>query len=126
MNESEWNGKSIIIADDEEYVRHYLAKRLDDMGLTVYQAGTGYEVLELAGRFPNLILMDVKMPRLDGLETTRRLKGDERTRGIPVLLLSAMAQNEEVAEGMASGADGYVMKPITFDRLMDSVRKHIG
>ena len=125
MNQADFNGKSILIADDEEYVRHHLAKKLSGMGLRVFQAGTGEEVLDLAGHHPDLIIMDVKMPVLDGLETARRLKTDNNTRGIPVVLLSAMAQREEVARGMATGADEYVMKPVTFSRLMESIREHI-
>lgn len=125
MNQADFNGKSILIADDEEYVRHHLAKKLSGMGLKVFQAGTGLEVLDLAGERPDLIIMDVKMPVLDGLETARRLKTDNETCSIPVVLLSAMAQREEVARGMATGADEYVMKPITFNRLMESIREHI-
>ena len=125
MNQTEFNGKSILIADDEEYVRHHLAKKLKSMGLRVFEAGTGMEVLSLAGEHPDLIIMDVKMPVLDGLETARRLKTDNSTRGIPVVLLSAMAQQAEVDRGMATGADEYVMKPITFSRLMDSIRTFI-
>jgi CheY-like chemotaxis protein len=126
MERKEWDGKSILIADDEEYVRRHLAKRLEAMGLTVFQAGTGIEVLEGSRKRPNLIVMDVKMPELDGLETTRRLKDDEETRDIPVILLSAMTRSDEVTEGMTAGAAGYLMKPITFDRFMNSVREHIG
>jgi CheY-like chemotaxis protein len=125
MNQTEFNGKSILIADDEEYVRHHLAKKLKSMGLRVFEAGTGMEVLNLAAEHPDLIIMDVKMPVLDGLETARRLKSDHSTRGIPVVLLSAMAQQAEVDRGMATGADEYVMKPITFNRLMDSIRTFI-
>ena len=65
------------------------------------------------------------MPVLDGLETARRLKSDNKTRSIPVVLLSAMAQQEEVNRGMATGVDEYVMKPVTFNRLMKSIREHI-
>lgn len=125
MKQTEFNGKSILIADDEEYIRHHLAKKLKGMGLRVYEAGTGMEVLHLADNHPDLIIMDVKMPILDGLETARRLKKDESTKGIPLVLLSAMAQQEEVARGMATGADEYVMKPVTFNRLMDSIREFI-
>lgn len=125
MNQSEFNGKSILIADDEEYIRHHLAKKLKNMGLMVYEAGTGMEVLHLADNHPDLIIMDVKMPVLDGLETARRLKNDDSTRRIPLVLLSAMAQKEEVALGMATGADEYVMKPVTFNRLMNSIREFI-
>ena len=96
------------------------------MGLRVLQAGTGTEVLGLTDEGMDLIIMDVRMPDLDGLETSRRLKGDEKTRKIPVVLLSAMAQQEEVTRGLAAGADEYIMKPITFERLLESIRKHLG
>jgi len=125
MKQTSFDGKHILIADDEEYVRNHLAKRMDGMGLVVSQAGTGQEVLNLALDGPDLIIMDVKMPVLDGLETARRLKTDNQTRNIPVVLLSAMAQQEEVEKGLATGADEYVMKPVTFDRLMESVRRHL-
>ena len=125
MEQREFNGKSILIADDEEFVRHHLAKKLSSMGLQVLEAGTGREVLELAAQQPNLIIMDVKMPVLDGLETARMLKTENRTQTIPVVLLSAMAKREEVSRGMASGADEYVVKPVTFNRLMKSIREHI-
>lgn len=125
MKQPPYEGKHILIADDEEYVRRHLAKRMVGMGLLVSQAGTGQEVLNLALGGPDLIIMDVKMPILDGLETTRRLKTDIQTRDIPVVLLSAMAQQEEVEKGLATGADEYVMKPVTFDGLMESVRRHL-
>jgi len=125
MAATEFQGRSILIADDEDYVRLHLSRRLTAMGLTVFQAGTGQEVLDLATRGPDLIIMDVKMPILDGLETARRLKSDLGTRAIPLVLLSAMAQRDEITRGLETGAEEYVAKPVTFERLMESVRKHI-
>lgn len=125
MKHPEFSGKTVIIADDEEYVRYHLSRRLEEMGLGVLQAGTGVEVVDLARRQPNLIIMDVRMPVLDGLETVKRLRSSEETRAIPIVLLSALAQQEDVVEGLKTGADEYVMKPVTFERLMESIRKHL-
>ena len=125
MGVNQLAGKIVLIADDEEYLRHHLARKMADFGLVVHQAGTGEEVIRLAELQPDLIIMDVKMPVLDGLETVKRLKSLERTASIPVLLLSAMAQEDKVAVALAVGAVEYVVKPITFDRLMDSVRTHL-
>lgn len=125
MIEEGFTGKSILIADDEAYVRVHLARRLTDMGLEVFQAGTGEEVLDLAKRVPDLIIMDVKMPILDGLETARRLKSDPGTNLIPLVLLSAKASRDEVAEGIAAGADDYVAKPVTFGQILTTIRENI-
>ena len=125
MTEEGFTGKSILIADDEAYVRVHLAKRLTGLGLEVLQAGTGEEVLDLAKRVPDLIVMDVKMPILDGLETARRLKSDPGTSLIPVVLLSAKASRDEVAEGIAAGADDYVAKPVTFGQILTTIRRNI-
>ena len=125
MDKSHFTGKCILIADDEEYVRNHLAKRLTLLGLNVLQAGTGTEVLELSARSPDLIIMDVRMPVLDGLDTARQLKSNPETSGIPVVLLSAMAQQAEVARGLANGANEYVVKPGTFNRILESINTNL-
>jgi CheY-like chemotaxis protein len=126
MKLKEFIGKSIIIADDEEYIRSHIAKKLEGMGLTVLQAGTGEEVLNLAEGHPDMIVMDVRMPILDGLETARRLKSSADHSGIPIVLLSALAPRDEIRTAPGAGADEYVMKPITFSRLMESIRRYLG
>ena len=120
-----FTGRTILIADDEDYIRHHISRRLSLLGLRVLQAGTGEEVLSLVNEKPDLIVMDIRMPVLDGLETLRRLKDDGGTRSIPVVLLSAMAQQGEIALGLSAGADEYVMKPITFDRLLESINRYL-
>ncbi len=126
MEDTGFKGKTILIADDEEYVRHHISKRLASLDLKVLQAGSGEEVLDLVKEHPHLIIMDVRMPVLDGLETLRRLKDDEETAGIPVVLLSALGQQDGIRMDLAAGADEYVMKPITFERLLESIRHHLG
>lgn len=95
------------------------------MGLRVLQAGTGDEVLAQINKNPDLIIMDIRMPVLDGLETLEQIRNSESTRRIPVVLLSALAQSGEISPGLSVGADEYLMKPITFERLLESIRLHL-
>lgn len=125
MNEIGFDGRTVLIADDEEYVRRHLSKRLTRMGLRVLQAGTGDEVLAQINKNPDLIIMDIRMPVLDGLETLEQIRNSESTRRIPVVLLSALAQSGEISPGLSVGADEYLMKPITFERLLESIRLHL-
>lgn len=118
-------GKSIIIADDEEFVRSHIARRLTSQGLTVWEAGTGDEVLEQAKNKPDLILMDVKMPGKGGIETTTLLKEDEETKDIPIILLSARAQQDDIDQGFASGADSYMTKPVTFKMISEKIEEYL-
>ncbi len=126
MSDPLFEGRTILIADDEEYVRQHISKRLVSMGLHVLQAGTGEEVLGLMSMKPDLIIMDVRMPVLDGLETLKRLGNEGLGISIPVVLLSAMAQHDKIATGIAAGAVEYIIKPITFDRLLESIHRYLG
>jgi len=118
-------GKKIIIADDEEFIRHHLTRRLSSMGLTVLEAATGRQVLELLGNGPDLILMDVRMPEIDGYETTRQIKSDTATRSIPVILLSALSGDDDIAYGFTVGADDFLCKPVTFAIILESISKKL-
>jgi DNA-binding response OmpR family regulator len=75
---------------------------------------------------PALVVLDVMMPRLDGYEVTRRLREDEATRGIPVILLTALAQEADVARGFESGADDYLRKPFSPQELAARVQAVLG
>lgn len=125
MEYADLRGRTILIADDEEYVRHHLSRRLETLGLRVLQARTGEDVLNQVNDGLHLIVMDVRMPVMDGLETLRRLREKESTAAVPVVLLSAMARQGEIQMGKAADADEYIMKPITFDRLLESIRRHL-
>jgi len=118
-------GKKIIIADDEEFIRHHLTRRLSSMGLTVLEAATGRQVLDLLGSAPDLILMDVKMPEIDGYETTRQIKANTATCTIPVILLSALSGDEDIANGFRVGADDFLCKPVTFSIILESISKKL-
>jgi DNA-binding response OmpR family regulator len=105
-------GPLILVADDDEDILMLLSFHLERAGYEVVQARTGTEALEAAiARRPVLAVLDVMMPGLDGFEVTRELRADDRTRSMPVILLTARAQATDVAQGMAAGADEYVKKP---------------
>ena len=123
MTDEGLQGKSVLIADDEEYIRKHIAKGLRSRGLTVLEAGNGDEVLELVMRNPDVIIMDVQMPGLDGLTVARRLKEEGQTSAIPLILLSARAQDSDIEQGYAVGADYYLTKPVTFTQILGALKE---
>jgi len=117
----------ILVADDEEDVRDLVCYRLSRSGYEVIAAVDGDEALRLATeRDPDLAVLDVMMPKLDGYEVTSRLRADERLRTIPVILLTARAQEDDVSRGFAVGADDYLKKPFNPDELVARVRAVLG
>ena len=104
----------VLVADDEEDIRALVAFRLQRAGYDVITAGDGAEALTLAtSRLPDLIVLDMMMPKATGLEVTRSLREQDSTKDIPVILLTARAQEADVASGFAAGADDYVKKPFS-------------
>ena len=102
----------VLVADDEEDIRALVAFRLRRAGYDVITAADGAEAQTLATtRLPDLIVLDMMMPKATGLEVTRSLREQDSTRDIPVILLTARAQEADVASGFAAGADDYVKKP---------------
>jgi DNA-binding response OmpR family regulator len=104
----------VLVADDEEDIRALVAFRLQRAGYEVITAADGAEALTLATtRLPDLIVLDMMMPKATGLEVTRSLREQDSTRDIPVMLLTARAQEADVASGFEAGADDYVKKPFS-------------
>jgi CheY-like chemotaxis protein len=87
-----------------------------------YFFGTGKYVGRDTSRLPTLVLLDIKLPRIDGLEVLRRLRADERTRVQPVVILTSSKEDEDIARGYALGANGYVRKPIKFSEFAEAVK----
>jgi DNA-binding response OmpR family regulator len=117
----------IVVADDEPDVRELIAYRLGRSGYEVIEARDGEEALRLAlAEPPDLAVLDVMMPKLDGYELTRRLRAEEATRRVPVILLTARAQEDDVSQGFAAGADDYLKKPFNPDELVARVRAVLG
>lgn len=116
-------GKKVLVADDEQAITELVAFALELEGYRVIQAPDGPEALRLAKEeHPDLAMVDVMMPGLDGREVSRRLKDDPATSHIPVLLFSA-APNPDIDEARA---DGFMPKPFDINQLLDTVRRYIG
>ena len=114
--------KKVLVADDEQAITELVAFALEMEGYMVIQAPDGPEALRLVKEeHPDLAMVDVMMPGLDGREVSRRIKGDPSTSDIPVLLFSA-APNPDLTEARA---DGFMPKPFDVTHLVDIVRRYI-
>jgi PAS domain S-box-containing protein len=116
----------VLVADDNADMRDYLTRLLRSAGHRVEAVADGQAALEAARRqSPDLVVSDVMMPRLDGLQLVAALRGDSRTAGTPVLLLSARAGQEASIEGLEAGADDYLVKPFSSAELLARVRANV-
>ena len=108
----------ILIAEDERDIRDLITYTLQFAGYEVVSAGDGEEAVKLAlQEIPDLVLLDVRMPRMTGYEACKAIKADEKTKGIPVVFLSAKGQEAEIQAGMQAGAVEYMVKPFSPDQL---------
>jgi len=114
----------LLIADDEPAVRALVHATLEGDDYVILEAGDGEEALEAArAEHPALVLLDIMMPRLDGLEVCRRLKADPDTSGIVIVMLTAQAQDRDRDRGLAAGADDYFTKPFSPLALLNLVEQ---
>lgn len=114
----------ILVVDDFLDNRQMYAEYLAFSGLRVEEAENGHEALEKAFAMrPDLIVMDLSLPGIDGWEATRRLKADPRTKGIPVIALTGHALAGHSKGAMDAGCDAFITKPCLPERLLDEVRK---
>jgi DNA-binding response OmpR family regulator len=112
----------LLVIDDDPVIVELLRVNFEIEGFEVLTAADGEEGLERArADHPDLVLSDIMMPRLDGLQLLTELRADPATSRLPVVLLSAKAQNTEVERGLALGADDYVTKPFDPMELLDRV-----
>jgi len=113
----------ILVVEDERDIRDLIEFTLRFAGFEVVSVTSGIEALERAPlEQPDLIILDVRMPKVTGYEVCRRLKEDPTTSAIPIVLLSAMGQETEIEQGLASGAVEYIVKPFAPDELIHQVR----
>ena len=113
----------ILVVDDNELNREIMASRLGAHGYATLQAADGEEALAAVGRHaPDLIILDVMMPQPDGLEVCRRLKGSTASEFVPIILVTAKANTDDVVAGLDAGADEYLTKPVDQAALMARVR----
>ena len=112
------SGLSILVVEDNEPNRRVLRLMLNEIGLEPDEAATGHEAIAAAGERPyDVILMDVQMPDIDGLETTRRIRAQEQAHRATIVALTANALASDEARCRAAGMDGYLQKPLSIDRL---------
>lgn len=119
--------RKLLIADDEEGVRSLVRMTLESDAYEILEASDGEQALALAREHhPGLVLLDVVMPGLSGIEVCRALKGDPATATIAVVMLTAKAQASERAAGRAAGADDYFTKPFSPKALLSKVEEMLG
>ena len=120
-------GARILVAERHDPAARQVSEHLEAVGHTVLVARDGEEALALAlEHTPDLAVLDVMMPKLDGYEVTQRLRKEEATRAMPVILLTARAQEADVARGFEAGADDYIRKPFSPQELRARVQAILG
>lgn len=121
------NKKRILLVDDESDFVEVLRARLEDNNYEVIVAYDGEEGLERAERdSPDLVILDIMLPKISGFDVCRKLKIDENFKNIPIIMLSAKFQPNDIKFGTAMGADGYVTKPFEPQVLLEKMRELLG
>lgn len=119
--------KKILVVDDEPHIQKLIALRLKVNRFQVFTAGNGVEGLEIAKREkPDLILLDIMMPKMNGYEFLQKLKTMPSVRIIPIIMFTAKASQEDVDRAIALGAIDYVIKPFDADRLLSKIYSVLG
>jgi two-component system cell cycle response regulator DivK len=120
-------GERVLVAEDNERNMRLVRDVLQAKGYRVLEATTGAQAVELALQHePDLVLMDIQLPDMDGVTALRRLREDLRTRSIPVVALTAQAMRGDRDRFLAAGFDGYASKPVDVVELVAMVARHCG
>lgn len=118
--------KKILIIEDEKNIMLVYSRLLDKEGYEVLTAEDGLKGLELAQeKLPDLILLDLVLPKLDGFKILSTLKEDDETRKIPVIIISARSDKESIETTLKAGAENFLVKPIQKEELLEQVNKYI-
>ncbi len=118
--------KRVLIVEDNKIDMKLMKDILERSEYETSQAADGLEAINLAfARLPDLILMDIQLPEISGLEITRRLKGDDRSRRIPIVAVTAFAMGWHEREALDSGCDGYISKPISVLGFLNTVESFL-
>ena len=118
-------GEQVLVVEDNEKNMKLFRDVLEASGYRLLEATTGHDALALAADHePDLVLMDIQLPDIDGVETLRRLRADARTTATPVLALTAQAMHGDRERFLEAGFDGYISKPVDVLALLAAVREH--
>ncbi|MFH1728080.1 MAG: response regulator [Pseudomonadota bacterium] len=118
--------KKILIVDDEPDFIKILKIRLEHAGYEIFEAANGLEGLEiLKTEIPDLILLDVMMPDMNGYQFCRKVKSNEKTEHIPIIMVTAKAQESDKYWGLETGAVDYITKPYESSEMLEKIKKHI-
>ena len=116
----------ILVVDDEPVIVRLMEFILARQGYELLVAVDGEEALQkIRAHHPDLVLLDIMMPRIDGYEVARLLRADSETAGLPIIMLSAKAQKEDIRRGAEVGVDAYVTKPFSPEHLVQVVAEHL-
>jgi len=118
-------GKTILLVEDNPHNRKIFSGMLSHAGFTVLEAEDGHEAMNLAELSPDLILMDLSIPGIDGWEVTKRLKSAPKTKGIPIIALTAHAMRGDEERAIVAGCDGYLAKPISPKKVVEEVKRYL-
>lgn len=119
--------KNILIVEDVEDHLEIVKIILEQHNYNILTATNGKSGLESAQKnLPNLMILDVMLPEMNGYEVCRALRSDQKTRGIPVIMLSVKSNPEDIEAGYKSGANEYITKPFNLEELIKKVKKHLG
>jgi two-component system, OmpR family, response regulator len=117
------NGRSVLVVEDDPEINELVGAYVQLAGYGYESALNGAQAVEKARRTrPVLIVLDIMLPDFDGFEVARRLKGGDDTRGIPIVMLTALDRDEYRQRGKTAGAVGYLTKPFDPDRLLEAIR----
>ncbi|MCW9705750.1 response regulator transcription factor [Fodinibius salsisoli] len=117
------NRKTILVVDDEQDLLDLIEYNLKKEGFDVLKAENGLEGIEVAREHnPDLVLLDIMMPKMDGLEVVERMRGDKKLKQIPIIFLTARGDEKTEVEGLDKGGDDYITKPISTTKLISRIK----
>ena len=117
----------VLVIDDDDGIREMLTDILQALGADVIDASNGSEGVKLALKtIPDLVLLDVRMPMMDGFDVCRAIKIDAKGKAIPILMVTSMDQHKDVEKALANGADGYIAKPLDHAKFKKKITEVLG
>jgi len=126
MSMNNTDSKTILVVDDEVVTTELAKTFLERYGFNVVIAHDGQDAIDLAlSEKPDLILLDVILPKIDGFEVCKTLKSNDSMRGIPILLFTAKGLSKDIEKGEEVGADEYIIKPFSGKALVATIKKHL-